>query len=43
MARKTKLSLSAQMLESTPLLRSTSNGELQTALLIGFAKQKGKL
>jgi len=42
MARKTKLSPSAEMLKSTLPLRSTSNGELQTALLTGFAKQKRK-
>jgi len=43
MAIKTKLSPSAEMLKSTPLLRSTFSGELQTALLIGFVKQKRKL
>jgi len=39
MARKTKLSPSAEMLKSTPLVR-TASGELQTGLLIGFAKHK---
>jgi len=37
--QKAKLSPSADMLKSTPA-GSTSSGELQTALLISFAKQK---